>query len=208
MKNPWLEIELSDYENHMALPGIEQAQYLSEFFGRILERYKPESTVILGCAGGNGLEKIDNTFCKRVICVDINQEYLDEAERRFKDAFHEIEFICEDIASHNFKMYETELIFAGLVFEYVELETAVRNIGNSLKSGGILAAVIQLPSDDIPEVSPSPYKSLEKLGTLFSFVKIDDLIKLGRHHKMEIISKEEILLKSGKKFAELIFKKC
>jgi len=40
MKNPWLDIPLADYEGHMALPNVGQAQLLSDVFASALSKYK------------------------------------------------------------------------------------------------------------------------------------------------------------------------
>ena len=104
MKNTWLDIELSDYENHMALPGVAQSQYLSKYFFELLESYQPSTVAIFGCSGGNGLEKIDGKKLEKIICVDINPDFLKEAENRYKDNFRNIEFVCQDIASQKFKI--------------------------------------------------------------------------------------------------------
>jgi hypothetical protein len=37
MNNLWLDVPLADYEGHMALPGIEQAQLLSDILFNTLE---------------------------------------------------------------------------------------------------------------------------------------------------------------------------
>ena len=83
MSNPWIKIKLEDYENHMSLPDIKQAQYLSNYLKEITEKYKPDSLAIVGCAGGNGLENIDSKTVEKVICVDINSEFIIEVEKRF-----------------------------------------------------------------------------------------------------------------------------
>jgi len=41
MNNPWLDFPLADYEGHMALPGIEQAQLLSDIFADVLAKFSP-----------------------------------------------------------------------------------------------------------------------------------------------------------------------
>jgi hypothetical protein len=55
MRNPWLDIPLTDYEGHMSLPSVDQARFLADRFGELVERYTPKSIAIIGCAGGNGL---------------------------------------------------------------------------------------------------------------------------------------------------------
>jgi hypothetical protein len=51
MNNPWLDVPLADYEGHMALPGIEQAQLLSDIFADVLAKFSPRSVAVIGCAG-------------------------------------------------------------------------------------------------------------------------------------------------------------
>jgi ubiquinone/menaquinone biosynthesis C-methylase UbiE len=207
MKSIWLDIELSDYENHMALPGVAQSQYLSSCLFEVLESYKPENVAILGCSGGNGLEKIDEKKIKKIICLDINPGYLKEAENRYKSHFKNIEFVCQDIASQNFKISNMDLIYAGLIFEYVDIEPAIINISKFLNKKGILAVVLQQPHENIPEVTPSKYKSLEKLSEIFRFVPPVKLIELCEAYNIRLISQKEVQLQSGKKFIELILRK-
>jgi hypothetical protein len=58
MNSPWLDVPLADYEGHMALPGIEQAQLLSDIFAGVLAKFSPRSVAVIGCAGGNGFDRI------------------------------------------------------------------------------------------------------------------------------------------------------
>ncbi len=58
MRNSWLDIPLADYESHMALPYVAQAQLLSDLFAEALQELSPESVALLGCAGGNGFEAL------------------------------------------------------------------------------------------------------------------------------------------------------
>jgi SAM-dependent methyltransferase len=207
MKNIWLNIELSDYENHMALPSISQSQYLSQYFSEVLKLYQPGTVAMLGCSGGNGLEKLAGNKINKIICVDINPDFLKEAENRYRNNFKDIEFVCQDIASQNFKISNVDLIYAGLVFEYVNIEPAIANISKFLNKKGILAVVLQQPNESIPEVSPSQYKSLEKLSQLFRFVSPIKFTGLCSIHNIKLISQKETQLQSGKKFTELILQK-
>lgn len=207
MKNIWLNIELSDYENHMALPNVAQAQYLARFFENLINTYEPKSAALIGCAGGNGLEKIAKEKVDKIICVDINPDFLKEAELRFKNSFNETEFVCGDAASADFKMSNTDLAYCGLIFEYVEVEAAIKNIARILNKNGILAVVLQKPNDLIPEVTPSVYKSLEQLSGQFRFVSPEKFIEFCEVNMLKLISRNETELINGKKFVELILKK-
>ena len=83
MTNPWLQIPLSDYEAHMALPHVRQAQLLSSIFGSALDTYTPRSIALLGCAGGNGLEQLEGRELGRVVAVDINPAYVEHVRTRW-----------------------------------------------------------------------------------------------------------------------------
>ncbi len=53
MTNPWLHIPLADYEAHMALPEVAQAEMLAEELEIAIRRRVPDSCAIIGCVGGN-----------------------------------------------------------------------------------------------------------------------------------------------------------
>ena len=205
--NPWLEIELEDYESHMALSSIGQAQYLSGVFAKEVKKYSPKSTAILGCSGGNGLEAISNSCVERIVCIDINQEYIAAAKKRFSGSFKQCEFLCCDILSSSFSFQPVDLILAGLIFEYVDYNSALANISKVINPAGRLIVVLQLPSRAIPEISPSKYTSLNKLSGIFNFVPLIDFQEAAKLHQFEIIESKQTTLKSGKSFQEMIFQK-
>ena len=57
MSNPWEEISLSDYENHMKLESIMQLQTMNRMMKNQLNAYPVSSVMVLGIAGGNGPRK-------------------------------------------------------------------------------------------------------------------------------------------------------
>jgi SAM-dependent methyltransferase len=97
MTNPWLEIPLADYEGRMALPKVAQATLLGEFFERILRERAPASVAILGCAGGNGFDRIDLQVTTRVIGIDINPAYVATARERFERRLPGLDLIVADL---------------------------------------------------------------------------------------------------------------
>ena len=80
MSNPWEEIRLEDYEKHMALDSVRQLQALNGIMKAQMEAYPVKTMMILGVAGGNGLEHADPGKYDRIYGVDINREYLQAAE--------------------------------------------------------------------------------------------------------------------------------
>ena len=69
MNNPWHEIRLSDYENHMSLDSVKQLQTMNTM------TYPVCTAMVLGVAGGNGLEHICRKKYKAVYGIDINAEF-------------------------------------------------------------------------------------------------------------------------------------
>lgn len=78
MRNPWEDIRLSDYEKHMSLDSVKQLQAMNDLMKKQLNDYSVSTVMILGVAGGNGLEHIDKSKYHRVYGVDINAAYLEE----------------------------------------------------------------------------------------------------------------------------------
>ncbi|HEY1217163.1 MAG TPA: hypothetical protein VGE93_26340, partial [Bryobacteraceae bacterium] len=74
MSNPWLEIPLADYEAHMALPSIGQSRLIADQLEALVRSFRPHSIGIIGCAGGNGLERLAGTSVSRMVGVDLNPE--------------------------------------------------------------------------------------------------------------------------------------
>jgi hypothetical protein len=72
LNNPWLQVPLADYEAHMALPSVAQAQLLGATLHRVVSEFRPRSLAVLGVAGGNGLELIDPEIVGRLVAVDLN----------------------------------------------------------------------------------------------------------------------------------------
>jgi trans-aconitate methyltransferase len=155
MKSPWLDIPLADYEAHMALPQVGQAQLLSDVFAAALARHKPRSVAVLGCAGGNGFDRISVQQTERVVGVDINAQYIDQVRGRFAGHFKTLELFVGDLERAEFAFAPVALLFAGLVFEYVDVDSVLWRIGSMLEPAGVLVSVIQLPSDTVSEVTPT-----------------------------------------------------
>ena len=71
MNNPWEEISLDDYEKHMRLDTVKQLQAMNAIMKEQFAAYPAETAMILGVAGGNGLEHmtLNNTaHCTEKIC--------------------------------------------------------------------------------------------------------------------------------------------
>src|ERR1700760_2212688 len=115
MGRPWLEIPLADYEAHMALPAVWQAQMLAEELTSAVETYRPRSVAVVGCAGGNGFEALEAARLERVVGIDVNPAYVEAVRVRFGTRIPQLELYCasvEDILA----VAAVDLIYAGLIF--------------------------------------------------------------------------------------------
>lgn len=83
MRNPWKSIELEKYEAHMRLDSVLQLQTLNRMMAAQLSVYPAASVMILGIAGGNGLEHIHPQDFSKVYGVDINEAYLNACSARY-----------------------------------------------------------------------------------------------------------------------------
>ena len=72
-------------------------------------------------------------------------------------------------------------------------------------SGGALVAVLQLPSDAIAEVTPSPYPSLERLAPAMRLLAPQDLAALAAVRGYRLLGAEIAAAAGGKRFAVQTF---
>jgi SAM-dependent methyltransferase len=101
MSNPWLRIPLDDYEGHMSLPEVGQAQMIAEQLDCSLERWAPASIAVVGCAGGNGLDTIARRTVERVVAVDVNPDYIERTRARHAHQLQGLELVCADVQSES-----------------------------------------------------------------------------------------------------------
>ena len=125
MSNPWLDIPLAEYEGHMSLPEVGQAHLLAEIFDRAVKRWSPVSIALIGCAGGNGFERLAAGTIDRLVGVDLNPDYIEQARRRHAQRLSNIELLCADIQSQSLMYGPVDFTYAALLFEYVDMVAAL-----------------------------------------------------------------------------------
>jgi len=197
VNNPWLDAPLADYEAQMAQDGVEQAQLLSDIFADALEKFSPRSIAVLGCASGNDFNRIP-AGVSRVVGVDINPECIAKAKARFKSRFESLELIVGDVQDGTIAFTPVDLIFAGLILEYVDVPTVIARTRSLLTAKGRLITALQLPGADSSRVSPSPYPSVESLEEsmhLFSPVELRKVAEASGY----IQSESRTVVSAGRK---------
>lgn len=200
MCTPWQEIPLEDYEAHMSLPSVGQAGMLADQLAQLIGRHAPTSVAIIGCAGGNGLERIDPTRVERVVAIDVNPEYIAAAKLRHADRLGNLDFRCADVQSETLTFDAVALIYAALIFEYVDVAATFATLKRNLQPGGILAVLLQLRHSDQWVVSASPHRSLDKLIPALKLVEPDELRAYATAAGFTVASSNRIDLPSGKRF--------
>ncbi len=197
--NPWLSIPLDDYEAHMSLPEVAQAQALASELEALPRRHRPSSMALAGCAGGNGLERVDAEITRRVVALDINPAFVATTQSRFGGSFARFEpIVCDIAATETAPFRPVELIFAGLLLEYVPLEPALRFIRSGLESGGIFGCVVQQESESLSRVSPSPFKSLEPLTDHMRMLTPEEVVAAAARTDLRLLGSHTLEMPNGK----------
>lgn len=203
MENPWKEIGLDDYEAHMGLDSVSQLQAMNRMMKEQFSTCPAASVMILGVAGGNGLEHIGGQGFRKVYGVDINETYLQTYAGRYPALKGVLETVCADLTRETERLPHAELLIANLLIEYIgygHFQKAVLAVEPKYVS-----CAIQINTDE-GFVSDSPY--------LHVFDRLEEV-----HHQMEEhalsqamdaigyrqILREEAGLPNGKKLVRLDF---
>lgn len=152
--NPWEEITLSDYEDHMSLGSVYQLQAMNKMMKEQFYDHDVSSVMVLGIAGGNGFEHIDCGIFKNVYGVDINQSYLDECGNRYPALKGVFKAICADLTDADLQLPYAELLVANLLIEYIGYENFKRAV--KMVRPKYVSCIIQINTDE-SFVSDSPY---------------------------------------------------
>ena len=206
MRNPWLDIPLTDYEGHMGAPGVAQAPMLCDQLEAAVQQHAQRSVAVIGCAGGNGFEKLRGATVNRVVGIDINPAYVEAARRRFAAHIPELELYVADIQKTLQQIAPVELVFAALILEYVELAPAMKTFRTLCETGGNLVIILQAPSPDLTEISPSSFKNIQLLAPIIRIRDVADVQAGAIAAGFSPYSCNTLTLLSGKSFVVLSFR--
>lgn len=205
-RNPWLGIPLADYEGHMALAEVGQARLLADIFEGMLRDYRPTSVAVLGCAGGNGFERIDVATTPRVVGVDLNPAYVERLRARFQGRIPGLELMVGDIQRDEVRFPPVDLVFAALLLEYVDVGAVLGRVPSLLTAGGVLGTVVQLPGPAACPVTPSPFSSLQALAPVMRLVPPEELKDLAGTAGYRQIARRRWPSPGGKQFEAQAFR--
>jgi SAM-dependent methyltransferase len=199
MSNPWLSIELEDYEGHMGSENVRQLAALSGLFKRALDLCAPKSVAVVGVAGGNGLERIDSAITKSILGLDINPRYLATVRQRY-GALPGLKLCCADLADLPLSLAPVELVYVALVFEHTGLGRCLENALLLVAPGGKLSVVLQLPSEAEQGVTPTRYSSMQALRDSFALIDISQFRQKLEDKGFDLVHQERRSLPAGKAF--------
>lgn len=205
MSNPWEEISLAAYENHMKLASVMQLQTMNEMMKGQFDAYPISKVMILGVAGGNGLEHIQKDRFEKVYGVDVNASYLQEVTRRYPDLEDILDCICVNLLRETDKLPQADMVIANLLIEYIGYECfqeAVRQVNPKYVS-----CIIQINAED-NWVSDSPYlHAFDGLEQIHHQMEEQALKKSMREIGYRTIKTLERFLPNGKKLVQIDFEK-
>lgn len=181
-KNPWEEISLEDYENHMSLDSVKQLQTMNGIMKDQFGDHPVDTAMVLGVAGGNGLEHVDRDKYRTVYGVDINKDYLKAVSERYPQLAGVLQCLHIDIINEPEKLPSAGLVIANLLVEYIGYEAFIKAVQKT--GAGYVSCVIQINIDDKDWVSDSPY--------IHAFDDLDQV-----HHQMEEDALTETMSKAG-----------
>lgn len=206
MSNPWEEISLSDYENHMSLESVNQLQTMNSIMKKQFSDYPVKTAMVLGIAGGNGLEHVSSDKFEKVYGIDINEGYLKTVEERYKGLAGILECLSIDLITEPEKLPHAELVIANLLIEYIGYEAfqkAVQKIDPEYVS-----CVIQINTDEAQWVSDSPYlHAFDRLDEVHCQMEENALIAAMEKTDYRIILNESETLPNGKALQRIDFRK-
>lgn len=205
MPNPWEVISLDDYENHMKLDSVMQLQAMNEMMKGQFDAYPISTIMILGIAGGNGLEHIQKGKFEKVYGVDINASYLQEAIRRYQSLDGILECVCVDLMKEIVPLPKVNMVIANLLIEYIGYE-CFQNVIQEV-TPMFVSCIIQINTED-HWVSDSPYlqvfNGLEEIHHQMEEKSLANALAEIGYHEIKTL---EYLLPNGKKLVQMDFEK-
>ncbi|MCM1024219.1 MAG: hypothetical protein NC395_09195 [Prevotella sp.] len=203
MTNPWEKIPLSDYENHMKFNSVLQLQTMNKMMREQFNAYPVGSVMVLGIAGGNGLEHIDPKKFGKVYGVDINGEYLKAAEERYSDISDILECIQLNLIVEAHKLPKAELLIANLLIEYIGYDCFKKAVEQVQPK--YVSCVIQINTGG-GWVSDSPYiHAFDGLDEVHCQMEETRLIQTMEEIGYRLINSTDEPLPNGKKLVRLDF---
>lgn len=195
--NAWNQVPLADYEMHMQHKTVAQAQLLNKLTNKYLKKHQPNDLLFLGISGGNGLEHVNIDKTESVCGIDINDAYLEATRQRFGEKIRQLSLINADISTSNDSFIKADFVWAGLIFEYIDMQKGFAFVNNNTKARATLVITIQ-SNNGHQSVSQTGIESLKTVKDIFKTVDAEELKATAHKEGFELIGMEENVMPNGK----------
>lgn len=207
MNNPWEKIDLSIYETHMSSNDVFQLQTLNSITKEQINDYIHKNVLILGVAGGNGLEHMDISSTEKIFGLDINSQYLNTCKERYLQLTDILELVCCDLNNSEIVLPYSDIMICNLIIEYIGVNKFLDLIRNNYENINVISCIIQ-KNNNIDFVSNSNLaSSLDLLVAIHHDIDainlLNEFLKIG----FKCINNMSYPLPNGKEFIRMDFKK-
>ncbi len=206
-RNPWLDIPLADYEQHMDAPAVAQAAMLADRLHELVDACAPLSLALLGSAGGNGLDRVNPSVTRRMVAVDLNADYLETCRARYGTRFASFEPVHCDLSSGLPFTQPVELVYVGLILEYLNVDAFLEYAPLLVTEGGRISFVFQDPDRQQGAVTSSGVTSVQALKSAHIPVNVTELIDRLLAQGMVVEDRRGVATAPGKSFTLLTVRK-
>lgn len=206
--NPWTQMPLTLYEKHMSLANVAQLQALNRLMKAQWESYpQASSAVVLGVAGGNGLEYCGDHL-QEIYGIDINPDYLKNCAQRFSTMLGDrLKLIQMDLRGPQAKLSAVDLAIADLLIEYVGVPIFCQRLAQAAIP--CASCVIQSSGPQQDFVSASPYQAqFQGIGELHRDVDEMELTAEFEKFHYALIYRDVVELPNGKRFVRLDYSRA
>ena len=205
MSNPWEEIRLTDYEAHMRLDSVRQLQAMNKIMADQWTACPAASAMLLGAAGGNGLEHVRPDQFRDLWCIDINADYLAALRARFPQLGSCLRCLRLDLTEQAELLPQADLLIANLLIEYIGYEAFRRAVLQAAPS--YVSCVIQVNTDEANWVSDSPYLHVfDGLESVHHQITEDGLTEVMQDIGYRAVRREVSPLPNGKQLVRLDYR--
>lgn len=161
--------------------------------------------MILGIAGGNGLEHIKKDRFDKIYGIDINSFYLQTVVQRYSELNSLLECLCIDLLNETDKLPKVDMVIANLLIEYIGYDCFQKAIVQT--SPKYVSCIIQINMED-SWVSDSPYlHAFDGLEQVHHQMEEQSLQKAMFKIDYHTIKTLERILPNGKKLVQIDFEK-
>lgn len=189
----------------MQLESVMQLQAMNKMMKKQFELYPVHKMMILGIAGGNGLEHIQKNQFYKIYGVDVNAHYLHVVSQRYNDLGDMLECLCVDLLNERQKLPHADMIIANLLIEYIGYD-CFQDVIKQVKPK-IVSCIIQVNAEET-WVSQSPYLHVfDILEDVHYQIEEKELKETMNHIHYQLIHTQDYLLPNGKKLLQMDYEK-